>query len=59
MCWCLMLDYWMEWFVGSAKKDSYSEDFAEDSCANTSYTCVCGMRLRIATICTLVLTQRC
>ena len=32
-----MNDYWMEWFVGSAKKDSYSEDFAEDSCANTSY----------------------
>jgi hypothetical protein len=28
----------MEWFVGSAKKDSYSEDFAEDSCANTSYS---------------------
>ena len=23
----------MEWFVGSAKKDSYSEDFAEDRCA--------------------------
>lgn len=39
MCCWLAPDYWMQWFVGSAKKDSYSEDFAEDSCANTSYKC--------------------
>ena len=33
-----MNDYWMEWFVGTAKNDSYSEDYAEMSCAGTSYS---------------------
>ena len=33
-----MNDYWMEWFVGTPKKDSNSDDFAEDSCTGTSYS---------------------
>ena len=33
-----MNDYWMEWFVGTPKKDSNSDDFAEDSCTGTTYS---------------------